>query len=201
MTPEERELKNKRISESIKATREKRRNQRAMVFIMKINKGKLTHQQRKLLNRVFLEAKWLRNDIIGSDDVFKYNPAIRKVKVIIPESAKQRDPKLHDRTEHLIALGSQVKQGVLKQVKDDIRGLHAVKVKGGKVGSLKFTSEVNSINLPQYGITWRVKGNSNRIKIQGIPGYLYVKNLQRKLFNTQYDYDLANAKLLRRSDG
>ena len=201
MTPEERELKNKRISESIKATREKRKTQRAMVFIMKINKGKLTHQQRKLLNRVFLEAKWLRNDIIGSDDVFKYNPAIRKVKVIIPEPAKQRNPKLHDRTEHLIALGSQVKQGVLKQVKDDIRGLHAVRVKGGKVGSLKFTSEVNSINLPQYGVTWRVKGNSNRIKIQGIPGYLYVKNLQHELFNTQYDYNLANARLLRRSDG
>ena len=166
-----------------------------------ISTGKLTHQQRKLLSRAFLEAKWLRNDIISNQDVLKYNPAVKKVKVIIPEPAKQRDPKLHDRTEHLIALGSQVKQGVLKQVKDDIRGLHAVKVKGGKVGSLKFTSEVNSINLPQYGITWRVKGTSNRIKIQGIPGYLYVKNLQRELFNTQYDYDLANAKLLRRSDG
>ena len=76
MTPEERKLKNKRISESIKATREKRKNQHAMVFIMKINKGKLTHQQRKLLNRVFLEAKWLRNDIISSQDVLKYNPAI-----------------------------------------------------------------------------------------------------------------------------
>ena len=34
MTPEERELKNKRIRESVKATREKRKNQRAMVFIM-----------------------------------------------------------------------------------------------------------------------------------------------------------------------
>ena len=201
MTPEELELKNKRISESIKTTREKRRNQHTMVLIMKINTGKLTHQQRKMLNRVFLEAKWLRNDIISSQDVLKYNPAIRKVKVIIPETAKQRDPKLHDRTEHLIALGSQVKQSILKQVKDDIRGLHAIKVKGSKVGSLKFTSEVNSINLPQYGITWRVKGDSNRIKIQGIPGYLYVKNLQRELFNTPYDYDLANAKLLRRSDG
>ena len=33
MTPEERGLKNKRISESIKATREKRKSQRAMVFI------------------------------------------------------------------------------------------------------------------------------------------------------------------------
>ena len=31
MTPEERELKNKRISESIKATREKRKNQHAKV--------------------------------------------------------------------------------------------------------------------------------------------------------------------------
>lgn len=96
MTPEERELKNKHISESIKATREKRKTQRAMVFIMKINTGKLTHQQRKLLSRVFLEAKWLRNDIISSHDVFKYNPAVSKVKVIIPESANQRDPKLHD---------------------------------------------------------------------------------------------------------
>ena len=56
MTPEERKQKNKRISESLKATREKRKTQRAMVFIMKINKGKLTHQQRKLLNRVFLTA-------------------------------------------------------------------------------------------------------------------------------------------------
>ena len=39
MTPEERELKNKRISESIKSTRDKRKNQHAMVFIMKNQQG------------------------------------------------------------------------------------------------------------------------------------------------------------------
>ena len=39
MTPEERELKNKRISESIKATREKRKNQHAMVFITDNQQG------------------------------------------------------------------------------------------------------------------------------------------------------------------
>ena len=39
MTPEERELKNKHISESIKATREKRKHQHAMVFITDNQQG------------------------------------------------------------------------------------------------------------------------------------------------------------------
>jgi hypothetical protein len=43
------------------------------------------------------------------------------------------------------------------------------KNKGKKIGSLKFTSEVNSINLKQYGTTYKIKSKM-KMKIQGIPG-------------------------------
>ena len=74
-TSEEARLdKNRRIKESIKATKAKRKTQTCSTFDLKIVGNKLSSTQREALVRVFLEAKWLWNECIASGDPFSYKP-------------------------------------------------------------------------------------------------------------------------------
>lgn len=74
-TSEEARLdKNRRIKESIKATKAKRKTQTCSTFDLKIVGNKLSSTQREALTRVFLEAKWLWNECIASGDPFSYKP-------------------------------------------------------------------------------------------------------------------------------
>ena len=59
---------------------------------------------------------------------------------------------------------------------DNIKGLHELKIKGFKIGSLKYKSKVTSIPLKQYDITYKII-NNKYIKIQGIKQKLMVNGL------------------------
>lgn len=73
--------KNKKISEALAKTREKRLNQECKVFDLKIINNKLNLNQKEALKRVFLEAKWLKNDIIASPNINKYDTKTKSVLV------------------------------------------------------------------------------------------------------------------------
>jgi putative transposase len=62
-------------------------------------------------------------------------------------------------------------------MQDSIRGLSTLERNGYTVGRLKFKSEVNSIPLIQYGMTWSVKGN--RVRIQKVSSKLKVNGLKQ----------------------
>ena len=66
--------KNRRIKESIKATKARRKTQTCSTFDLKIVGNKLSRTQREALTRVFLEAKWLWNECVASGDPFSYKP-------------------------------------------------------------------------------------------------------------------------------
>jgi len=63
-------------------------------------------------------------------------------------------------------LSSQMKQGIVERVKRSLFSLKRAKERGIRVGKLSFKSEVRSIPLKQYGITYKISGDRNRIKIQ-----------------------------------
>jgi len=67
-------------------------------------------------------------------------------------------------------LSSQIKQALIKRLKDNVRGLAELKKKGVKVGKIKFVKAVHSIPLMQYGVTYWVK-KDNIIHIQGIENF------------------------------
>jgi putative transposase len=90
-----------------------------------------------------------------------------------------------------------MKQAVVSSIKNDLHALSAAKKKGRKVGRLKFKSEVNSINLKQYGSTHEIK--DNKIKIQGMKQLLKVHGLEQ--LDGFENLELANAKLLRKPSG
>lgn len=180
-----RKSKNEKIAASYKATKERRKRQTLRVIDLKIVTNKLSTTQREALERLFIEAKWVYNDIIGSEDAFSYQIPKKMVAVHTPEGIEQREFKV---------LGAQMKQSIVSGARSSIKALSSLKKKGKKVGKLRFKSEYTSINLKQAGKTYKIRGSKARI--QNIPGWIRVRGVPR-LEGTE----LANAKLVRRPDG
>ena len=180
-----RKAKNEQIAESFKATKERRKRQTPRVVDLKIVTNKLTANQREALERLFIEAKWVYNDAIGSDNIFAYQAPKKTVAVHTPEGVEQREFKV---------LGSQMKQSIVAGARSSIKTLASLKKQGKKVGSLKFKSEYTSINLKQAGATYKIRGSKARV--QNVPGWVRVRGVSQ-LEGTE----LANAKLVRRPDG
>ena len=66
-------VKSLKIKESLKLTKEKRKSQICLVRELKINTAHLGKKQLEQLRMLFIEAKWLRNAILGSDDIHTFN--------------------------------------------------------------------------------------------------------------------------------
>jgi putative transposase len=175
--------KNSRIAQSGKETRNRRKHQECKVFSLKIQNNKLSSLQKEQLKMCFVEAKWLRNDVL-SNGVQGY-VIKRDVEVKTPTGMVTRA---------FSYLSARVKQSVVEEVKQNLKTLSSLKKKGHHVGKLKFVSEVTSINLAQYGFTYKVKGR--RIHVQKISGWMRVNGVEQL-----HGYELANAKLLNRPDG
>ena len=180
-----RKSKNEKIATSFKATKERRKKQTPRVVDLKIISNKLSTTQREALERLFVEAKWVYNDLIGSEDALSYQVPKKTVAVHTPEGIEQREFKV---------LGSQMKQSIVSGARSSIKTLSSLKKKGKKVGRLRFKSEYTSINLKQAGTTYKIRGSKARI--QNIPGWVRVRGVSQ-LEGTE----LANAKLVNRSDG
>lgn len=180
-----RTAKNEKIAASFKATKERRKRQTPRVIDLKIVTNKLTTNQREALERLFIEAKWVYNDAVGSDDIFAYQVPKKTVAVHTPEGVEQREFKV---------LGSQMKQSIVAGARSSIKTLASLKKQGKKVGKLKFKSKYTSINLKQAGTTYKIRGSKARV--QNVPGWVRVRGVAQ-LEGTE----LANAKLVRRPDG
>ena len=180
--------RNKLIAENGKLTRARRAQQECKVFDLKIIMNKLKHSQKEALDRVFLEAKWYKNKIIACDNV----QAISTKK---QSSVQVKMPDGNFETRELKHLGSHQQQSILAQVKSNLKTLATQKQNGRKVGSLNFVKEVKSIELKQYGNSYRFK-SATKVRVQGIPGYVRVRGIKQL-----EGYELANARLIKKSSG
>lgn len=88
-------------------------------------------------------------------------------------------------------------QSVIEEMKSNIKTLSTLKKKGKKVGQLNFCTEAKSINLKQYGNTYKFKG-FHKMKLQGVSGYVPINGFQQ--FNLN-ECDFANAKILNTPKG
>lgn len=185
-TSEEARLdKNRRIKESIKATKSRRKTQTCSTFDLKIVGNKLSRTQREALTRVFLEAKWLWNECIASGDPLSYKP---RKNVLVKTKNGAMDEREY-RT-----LGSQMKQSLVKTIRSNIKTLATLKKQGRKVGNVGFTDEVRSLGLPQPETTYRIRGQKARI--QNIPGWVRVRGVKQL-----EGWEQAKAVLTSEADG
>ena len=188
-------IKNKVISQTMKLTRNKRKNQICKVYKVKIDQSALSSTQKEQLTRMFLEAKWLYNDILNwsnlSENNSPFNYSISKtvmVKIPITGQFEERE---------LTTLHSQMKQEVQKQICSNIKTLSTLKKKGlQKPGKLKFKSEITKIHIKQLQKNF-IRRGKRFVKIPNISGEVRVNGLKQIPDNI----DFACAKLLNTPKG
>ena len=186
MKEKERLEKNNRIRQTLIETRQRRVNQRCLVYELKINISKLSKTEFNKLKGLFVECKWLYNYLLNLElkdwsnvkrNIYSYDKDKNKI-------------------ERTLTIPAKMIQDVMNILKQNLKSLHNKKKKGKhKVGRLKFKSEYNSIELSQYGITHKIIGN--KIKVEGIKRHLKVFGLAQIKSNVEF----ANAKLVYKPSG
>ena len=177
--------KNQKIKETGKATRERRKDMLCRVFEVKVDLSRMSKSQRNDVNTLFREAKWFRNAYLADNGL---SDKSKTVKVKVKDIFEERE---------LTLLGSQIKQSIISEVKDSIRGLAMLKEKGHKVGALKFKSVCNCVNLKQFHVTYDIDKDRSRIRVQGIRKPFKVRGLEQ----ISDDAEIANAKFIRKASG
>ena len=161
--------KNKNIAQTMRETYAKRKSQICKCFKFKIDKSNLSKQQANQLKMMFVEAKWIYNYLLDKDIYsFDYKD-LSKI--------THKDKNRNDIETTISYVSSSVKQAIIQDVINQIKGLSVLKKKGYKVGKLKYKTEYNSINLRQYGNTHSIRGN--KFKIQGIKKLIRVRGLDQ----------------------
>jgi len=171
---------------------QRRKSLNKKVVILKLVENRLCKHQKVMLFRFFLEAKWLTNAVIGSGDIFNYAPTPTVPVMIYSESSGKCDIE----EVRNLTLGSQMRQSIVRQVQTDIIGLSKLKKAGLRIGSRKFSKELNCIPLPQCGVTYWQLANKNYFKIQKI-GKVRVSGAEQ----IKDGYEMAEAKLIRKPSG
>lgn len=103
--------KNAKIKATLLATKERRKTQKCFVFSTKINYRKLNNLQKEQLQMLFVEGKWVYNDIINyleNNKLCSWN--YKKTSVLV----KQKDGSFVDKP--LLYFKSSMMQGMKTQV-------------------------------------------------------------------------------------
>ena len=193
MTEEKRLAKNNRIREKGKETRLRRQSQICRVFRVKIDFSHLNEFEKTQLKMIFVEAKWLYNDVLTFSNFHEINEYDYKI-TTVQGLDKDKQPVIRE----LEYLSSQMKQSVIQGIKHNIKSLSVMKKHGRKIGSLKYKSNYESINLQQYGNTYKFC-DKKHVKIQGIKRPIKIEGAEQ--FFDISGIEFANAKLLNLPDG
>jgi transposase len=180
--------KNETIKISLKETKERRKTQSPKVYQLKLQN--LNQRDVELLDRLFLEAKWLTNYVV-SDIQNRLTPdtwKLKEVKVKVKDNFEKRE---------ITYLGSQIKQSIVERIKDNLEGLSESKNKGNKVGKLHFKSEINSLVLKQYGNTYTIDFKTNKVHIQGLKKEFRVLGLHQIPDNAE----ITKGELIKKPSG
>ena len=190
MTDNQRLAKNQRIKDTINSTRKRRSGMDCKVYSVKISKSRISGVQKEALTRLFLEAKWTRNALLDSGDFTRESLKNFRdeVPVHTPDGVEMRKVEV---------LGGQIAQGVLSELKANLKQLSSLKKAGYKVGKLKFCKEITSIDFVQYGNSWKLNTDNSKIKLANIPGWIKVHGLKQ----LPQGAEGANAKLVKKASG
>ena len=191
------EEKRAKIKATLALTREKRKSQVCRVFKVKIQQNRLSKKQREELKMVFVEAKWVRNYLIGllrSGAKWSELPTIHS-KTEIP--VKNKDGEFENRMLRFIS-AAQI-QGIADELKANLKSIVSnIKAKNINHAELKFVSDIKSVGLNQYKMTYSFRGKSG-MKLQGISKKVHVNGLSQFVDEDGIEY--ANAKILNQPDG
>ena len=189
ISQEARLAKNKKIAQTRQATAKRRQLQAAKTYQLKIVSNKLSAKQKSALDQAFLQAKWYTNDVINhleTSRLSKYVSSAKEVNVRLGSDSDEYEVR------KLTQLSAQVKQTIVSRIGDSLSALKALKSRGNRVGRLRYTKEVDSLPLKQYGKTHRVV-DENTLHIVKI-GQVTVKGLQQIPQDAEFSVATLNHK-------
>ena len=176
--------RNRLICQNGLVTRLKRAKQQCKTFRFKIDYKNCNKEQREYIKMLFVEAKWIYNYLISQDDIYSFD--YKNLSQVT-----HKDKNKNDIISYIKYVKSSVKQELITQIVNQIKGLSKLKKKGHNVGKLRYKSEINSIKLKQYNITHSLRGN--KFKIQGIKDTIKVFGIEQlSKYKGQIDYTTAN---------
>lgn len=179
--------KNEQIRQTLLATRERRQSQFLKVYELKVNVHNTSKEDFALFNSLFIQAKWIQNDVIASEDIFNYSYKDHRV---IKNFDKDKNL-----VERHLTINTNIHQAIIQSIKQDIITLSKVKKRGRKVGKLKFRRTCSSIPLK----TGQLKIlNSKTISI---PHFRKLKVYGIEQFYNFSEYEIANARIIKKSSG
>lgn len=179
--------KNERICQTLLATRQKRQSQVLKVYELKVNVHCTSKEDFALFDSLFIQTKWIQNDMIASNDIFHYDYKDHR--------EIQNFDKENNLVERSLTINTGIHQTVIKYLKQDIINLSKIKKRGRKAGKLKFRRTCNSIPLR----TGQLKViNSKTISI---PHFRKLKVYGLEQFITLPEYDIADAKIIKKASG
>ena len=182
------------IKASIAATAARRKNQVLKVYECKIVEKRLNRNQKEQLDMLFVEGKWFYNHVLG---MHRNGTELAKINTTAIKAVERLDKDRNVVTSELEHLNAQQKQAIVSRMAANEKAILSLVRKGYQThGNLKFLSELTSIPLKQYGISYKFK-TFNKVKIGGISGNVLVRT-GGQLQNVD---ELANASLVKRADG
>ena len=119
MNEQERLSKNKQIAETMRETRLRHSQMDCKVISLKIQENKLSRNQKESLNRVFLEAKWFKNEILNHLSNEENLESFDLKKKIITH----KDKDMNDVESEIRCLSSQMKLSLLGEIKTSLKSL------------------------------------------------------------------------------
>ena len=179
--------KNERIRQTLIETQKRRQNQILKVYEVKVDCHHVSKEDFKKLNHLFVETKWIQNDVIASNDIFKYDYKQHR-KIINFDRDKNE-------VERNITIQTGVHQAIIKQIQQDICNLSKSKKKGRKVGRLKFRRNCSNIPLK----TGMLKTKSS--KQISIPSFRKLNVYGLEQFINLPEYEIANANIVKKASG
>ena len=178
--------KKDKIKKTLAETKSRRKDLVCITVSCKFDSSHFNRKSKEYFKRVFLEAKWFYNFLL-TQDLKNFDTKIKNVTVKTKDGEEIRELKV---------LGSKMKQAILQRAIDNCVGLKESKLKGRRIGKLKFKTVINSIPLTQLGNTFRVV-SKNHVEIQKCKQTLRIQGLkQLKDFE-----ETATATLVRRPSG
>src|SRR5574344_1352692 len=178
--------KNERIRQTLIETRKRRQNQILKVYELKVNCHNTSKEDYNKLNKLFIETKWIQNDMIASKDIFNYNYKDHR---IINNYNKD-----HELTERKLTIQTGVHEEIIKKLKQDIINLSKAKKTNRNIDALHFRKNCNCIPL-RTGMVHLI--SSKRISIPSFRK-LAVYGIEQ-FYNT--NYEIADARIIKKASG
>lgn len=179
--------KNRQIAEQGKITKQRRSHLQAQTIELSIDK-KYAQPHKDKLDQLFLQAKWLTNDLIHHLEdrkISSWDYKNNRVQVRMGKDSTKYEER------DITILSSKNKQNLRDRYKDNLSSLHALKENGHKVGKLQYVKTVDSIPYNQLGNDFDINLETRMIRIQKI-GWLKVHGLSQ----LPQDAEIATSVLL-----